>query len=79
MSQLSSSQTLWTYYTLRVRSGKHYEAAYQHLCEVNSLTRSGAEKYIELAFKVWRWRSRFQWSQDFEWLEKENSHFTRLD
>lgn len=44
--------------------------ALQHLTTVNGWTRSLAEHYAEGAFRVWRERSRYEWTLDISYLSE---------
>jgi hypothetical protein len=51
-------------------SGKEKEAKL-HLMKVNDLTEEQADKYIEEVFMIWEERSKYDWTLDISFLNKD--------
>lgn len=51
-------------------SGKEKEAKL-HLMKVNGLTEEQADKYIEEVFMIWEERSKYDWTLDISFLNKD--------
>ena len=48
------------------------ELAIKHLAKINNWSIAEAKTYVEECFKVWSWRSKFEWQLDLSYLEQLN-------
>jgi len=54
-----------------------YQEALEHLAEVNEWTLEEAEKYIKEQVALWKERSKYDWTLDLSYLEKEGISVNR--